>query len=324
MDFSFSRRACLAAGASLAAGAIPWAEAAQTFPAKPIRILVGFSPGGAADAVTRVIAEGLQRKYGVAVTVENRPGAGGRISTDALAKAEPDGYTLASLVGGDAVIAATDPRLPYRFPEDLMPLSMVSVYPFLVLTSAAGPYKTLAEFLAAAKSGDRSYASPGPGTAQHLAAELLAGVAKVDLLHTPYRGTSAATTDVIAGRVDISIGTNSDAGLIKSGRLRALALTSRERSASMPDVPTVAQTLPGFDVTTWMGIAAPARTPAPIAQKLSADIQALLATSEVRARIDALGFEAHASSSAQMRERMVADIVKWKTVVRDRNIRLTS
>ncbi|MFD1840595.1 tripartite tricarboxylate transporter substrate-binding protein [Paracidovorax cattleyae] len=323
MISSLTRRACIGAAAALAVGTAALPAAAQpAFPSKPIRILVGFSAGGGADGAARAIADALQRKYGVAVTVENRPGAGGRLSSDALAKAEPDGYTLAALVGGDAVTAATDARLPYRFPDDFAPLSTISVYPFVVMTSGTGPYKTLDEFLAAARAGGRSYASPGPGTTQHLAAELLAGMAKAELLHTPYKGTAASVPDLISGRVDISVGTTSEGALIRNGRLRALAVTSRERSPSMPNVPTVAESLPGYEVTTWMGLVAPSRTPASIVQKLSNDIQALVATPEVRSRIEALGLEPQASTAAQMRERMAGDVAKWKAVVRDRHIQL--
>lgn len=219
-------RAVLAAAAVIGAAT----AMAQTFPAKQIRIVVGFAAGGGVDAQARILAEGLTRKYGVPVTVDNRPGAGGRLAAELVARADPDGYTIGTITGADSLLAVTDPKLGYRLPQDFQYLTMVSDYPFAIVTAVASPYKTLSDLLKAAKKpGEVSSASAGIGTTHHLAAELLNAMAGVEILHIPYKGSSSAMSDVIGGRVTIQFAA-SPSSVLGSGKLRPLAVTSAKRA----------------------------------------------------------------------------------------------
>lgn len=296
------------------------------WPERPVRIVVGFAAGGAADAAARVVAEGLQRKYGQGVTVENKAGAGGRLATDAVAKAEPDGYTLGLIVGGDTVVAASDPKLPYNLSRDLQFVSTFSVYPFILVAGVDSPVQSVQQMITRAKqsAGSVRYATPGKGTTQHLAAELIAAMAGVDMTDVPYRGSSAAMTDVLTSRVDFTIAAlNTVRAEVQSGKLRALAVTSKERVASLPNVPSVAETVPGYEVTTWMGLAAPARTPAAIVEQLNRDVKELLATPAVRDRFITLGLDPQTSSGPEMKQRVEGDVVRWKNLLQARKIDLT-
>lgn len=319
MRISLLRRSLLALGlATCATGA----ALAQAFPSKPIRIVVGFAPGGVADSQARIVADGLQRKYNVAVTVENKPGAGGRLSGQAVVASEPDGYTIGVITGADALLAVTDPKLGFKLPGDFRALTMVSDYPFAIVTAADSPYKTFPEFLAAAKkSGVVSSASAGVGTTHHLAAELINAMANVDILHIPYKGSTSSATDVMSGRVTVLFA--GSPGALAAGKMRALAITSAKRTRIWGDVPAVAEFVPGYEVSSWLGLVVSAKTPATVANKLTADIQEVMKTPEARQRMEKLGTEIVTSTSAEMQARIEADIVKWNKLVTSRNIKVT-
>lgn len=318
----FFRRA-LVALASLAA--LYGGAAQAAWPERPVRIVVGFAPGGAADVATRIVAEALQRKYSQPVTVENKAGAGGRLATDFVAKAEPDGYTLGLVVGGDTVVAASDPKLPYQLTRDLHFISTFSVYPFVIVAGADSPVQSVQQMIAKAKQPSTriSYATPGRGTTQHLAAEMIGAMTGVDMTDVPYRGTAAAMTDVLTSRVDFTISAFSTVRSdIQAGKLKAVAVTSKERMAALPNVPSVAETVPGYDVSTWMGLAAPSRTPAPVVEQLQRDVREILAAPAVRERFTTLGLEPQSSSSAEMKARVESDVARWRSLLQARKIEL--
>ena len=323
MNCNSIRRRVGALVAAVLCSSLPWAASAA-WPEKPIRILLGYAPGGASDLAARVVAEHLQRKYGQAVTIENKAGAGGRLATDAAAKADPDGYTLVLLVGADAVIAATDPKIPYNLLRDLQFVSMITEYPFILITAAGSKLKSVPQMLELAKkspAGTVQYTTPGRGTTPHLAGELLAAMAGVDLTDIPYRGSSSAMTDVMSGRVDFTIAAiPSVQAYIQQGKLRAIGVTSKTRAAATPTVPAVAETIPGYEVTTWAGLAAPAKTPKAIVDKLSQDIRDVMKIKEVHDRFIEIGFDPLTGTSAEMRARVESDIAKWKQLVSTRKI----
>jgi tripartite-type tricarboxylate transporter receptor subunit TctC len=296
------------------------------WPEKPVRIVVGFAPGGVADSGARLVAEQLQKKYGHAVTIENKAGAGGRLATDFVVKAEPDGYTLLLLVGGDTVVAASDPKLPYNLLRDFQFASTLSVYPFLLLAGADSRTPTLKAMLEVARKepGTVRYATPGRGTTQHLTGELIAAQAGIDIVDVPYRGSSAAMTDVATARVDFTVtALGSLLPELQSGRYKALAVSSKARLPFLPQVPTVGESLPGFEVLTWMGVAAPARTPKAIVDQLSNDLREVMALPVVRERFAGLGLDPQTSTPAEFRVRVESDVARWKTLIAARKIDLS-
>jgi tripartite-type tricarboxylate transporter receptor subunit TctC len=296
------------------------------WPERPVKIVVGFAAGGVADVAARAVAQGLQTKYGQAFTIDNKAGAGGRLATDSVAKAEPDGYTLALLVGGDAVLAASEPKLPYQLLRDFRFISTLSVYPFVVVTSAESKVKSLPNMIVLARKtpGGVSYGTPGRGTTQHLAGELIAALSNTEMTDVPYRGTAAVMTDLLTARMDFTISAAfSVQGDIQSGRLKALAVTSKERLAMWPDVPTVSETVPGYEVTTWMGLAAPAKTPTAVVEQLNRDVRELMGTPAVKERFSSMGLDPMTSSSEEMRSRVESELAKWKQLLQQRNIDLT-
>lgn len=296
------------------------------WPDRPVRIVVGFAAGGVADAAARVVAEGLQKKWGQPVTIDNKAGAGGRLATDAVAKAEPDGYTLGLMVGGDTVVAASDPKLPYSLQRDFQYISTLSVYPFVIVAGTESKVGSIAQMIGVAKNAPNPvrYATPGRGSTQHLAGELIAAMAGVDFTDVPYRGSSAAMTDVMAARVEFTIAAlNTVRGEISAGKLKALAVTSASRMASLPDVPAVSESVAGYEVTTWMGLTAPAKTPAALIEQLNRDVRQVVASQVVHDRFVALGVDPKSSTSAEMRSRVEAEVLRWKQLIQSRKIDLT-
>lgn len=321
MKKKYLARLCLGTCAT-AALTLSLSIGAQTFPSKPLRIVVGFTAGGGVDAQARIVADALTKKYGQPVTVDNKPGAGGRIAAEAVAKAEPDGYTIGAITGADPLLAVVDPKLPYKFPADFRYLSMVADYPFAIVTAFDGPYKSIADLLKAAKvPGTVSSASAGIATTHHLAAELINATAGVDMLHIPYKGSSAATSDVIGGRVTIQFAASPN--VLANGKMRALAVTSAKRVPAWPGVPALAELVPGYQVTSWMGLIVPAKVPQAIADKLAIDIAEVLRTKEVQERMTMLGFDVAPSTSAEFKARVESDGEKWRQLIRSRNIKVT-
>jgi tripartite-type tricarboxylate transporter receptor subunit TctC len=291
----------------------PAAAHAQAYPAKPIRIVHGYDNGSNPDTVSRILSPSLSERLGQAIVTEPRPGAGGRIATAYVATQEPDGYTLMMLTAGDTVIAATDPKLSYDLLRDYAFITTVVEFPFILMVPADSPIKTLRDLIAAAKAspGKLTFATPGVRTTQHLSGELFKLTAGVDLLHVPFKGS--AFTDLIGGRLDSLIAAPAvSTPQIKGGKVRAIGVTSRQRIDAFPDLPTFAETLPGFEVYSWLGLAAPAKTPGAIVERLGAEVRTVIAQDSVRAKLLATGSLVGGGTPEAFRARAEADIRKWK------------
>jgi len=314
-EFNPRRRALTGAlGALGVMSALPWRAAlAQAYPAKPIRVVHGYDSGSNPDTVARIIAPGLTERLGQPIVIDPKPGAGGRIATTHVATQEPDGYTLMMLTAGDGVTAATESKLPYDLLRDYAFVSSVITFPFVIMVGADSPYKTLKEFLDAARRepGKLNFGTPGIRTTQHLTGELLKTTAGIDLLHVPFKGNPFP--DLIGGRLSSMIAAPSvSTPQIQSGKVRALAVTGRARMSTLPEVPAVAELLPGFEVSSWLGLAAPAKTPSAVVERLSLEVRQVLGQAAVRERLLAIGSEPGGSTGAALRERVETDIRKWK------------
>ncbi|OVZ61055.1 hypothetical protein CDO46_20430 [Pigmentiphaga sp. NML030171] len=297
--------------------------AGAAYPERPIQLIHGFGAGGNADTVSRLVARHLQAALGQPVVVEIKSGAGGVVASSYVAKAEPDGYTLVMLTGGHTVSAAVNKSLPYDPVADFQPISTVTAFPFVVSVKADNPARTLADLLgtARAKPGTVSFSSVGVGSTQHLTGELLAATAGVQMLHVPYRGGAAPVQAVLAGDVDVLVDTATVAApQLKAGTMRALAITSSKPWPLLPGVPVAADTVPGFQVYSWLGIAAPARTPGPVVDRLHAALAAMLLDPAFRKAVNDIGSEPSGSSPAQMRTMIESEITRWKKVVQQANI----
>ena len=300
---------------------------AQTgYPDRPVRIIVGFTAGSATDITARMFAQKLNAAWNVPVTVENIPGAGGSVGGDRVAKAAPDGTTL--YWGANGAMTINPSLLPnptFDTVRDLAPIARVLVMPSLLVVNNDVPAKSVAELFALAKArpGQLSYASPGVGTPQHIAGELLKSLAGVDIVHVPYRGVALA--DVIGGRVTMTL-QNMGAILpvVRDGRLRALAVTSNQRSPIIPELPTLAESgFPGFEAISWFGLLAPAHTAAPIIAKVHEEIVKIAAQTDMRERLAQLGLEVAVNSPDEFAAVIDADIAKWAKVIKDANIKLS-
>jgi tripartite-type tricarboxylate transporter receptor subunit TctC len=294
---------------------------AQSYPSKPIRLVCPFPPGGAVDIASRATAHTLSQILGQPVTVDNRPGAGGNIGAEITAKAAPDGYTLLMTTSGIMGInPALYSKIPFDSVKDFSPVSMlVSLNNVLVLHPSV-PAKSVQEVIAMAKAqpGKLTYASSGNGTSIHLSGELFKSMAGVDMLHIPYKGSSPAVTDLLAGQVNMMFD-NIPSSLphIKSGKLRALAVTGSKRSPSLPDLPTIAEAgVPGYDSYVWFGVVAPAGTPPEIIAKLNAALVKTAATPEFRDRLTGQGYDVMSSTPEQMATSIRGEIAKWGKVVK--------
>ena len=315
------RAAIKALGAFSLSGIAPFSLAQPTWPSKPVRIVHGYDSGSNPDTVARAISQSLSERLGQPIIIEPKPGAGGRIATAYVATQEPDGYTLMMLTGGDGVNAATqsatDAKLPYDLPRDYAFAGMVSLFAFMVLVKADSPFRTLRDAIDFAKKnpGKLSFATPGIRTTQHLTGELINAMAGINLLHVPFKGN--AFTELIGGRLDLMIAAPTiSTPQIKGGAVRALAVTGKARLDTFPGVATVAETLPGFEVTSWLGLAAPAKTPAAVINRINADVRHALAQEAVRARLLALGTEPAGGPAEDMRTRVESDIRKWRELAR--------
>lgn len=309
------------AGALAAVGRAAWAQA---YPSRPIRIAVGFPAGGTPDIITRIIGQRLQERLGQPVVVENKPGASGNIATLAVARAAADGYTLLA-VGVPNAISATLYQTPnFDFVRDIAPVAGAARLPDVMVVNPELPAKTVREFIDHAKAnpGKLTMASAGNATSGHVAGELFKIMTGVDLLHVPYRGGMPAVTDLLAGRVQVlfDVVTNS-IELIRTGKLRALGVTAIERCAALPDVPTVAQSVPGYEASYWTGFGAPKGTPADVIDKLSAEINAALADPAITARIADMGGAALVLTPSQLRKFMADEVDKWAKVIQSAKIK---
>lgn len=299
---------------------LPLVTLAQPFPSKPVKLIVPSTPGDSADLVARVISAKLAERWGQAVSVENRPGAGGVVGTESVANSPADGYTvIMGNAGSHAINQALYPRLPYDVMRAFVPITLLAATPNVFVINPAVPAKSVAEFIALAKKepGKFSYASAGNGSSAHLNAEMLKAFAGIELLHIPYKGAGPAIADVMAGHAQLMIG-NLPQFLphIKSGKLRALAVTSTTRFAATPDLPPMAESVPGYEARSWFGLFAPAATPKEVVAKWHADAVAVLAIPEINRRIVELGFDVVGNSPDAFGALVREDIAKWQRVVK--------
>lgn len=317
------RRELLALGAALGASAALPARA-QAWPERPIKIYQGFAPGGNADAIARAVGVELGKTLGQPVVVESQTGAGGTIAAGTVARAKPDGYTLLLATGGHAVAGALYQHLPYKTVADFEAISTVTFFPFLVVVRADARLRSFGDVLEAARAKPDavSYGSAGIGSTHHLAGELLAKMAKVPMLHVPYRGDAGAVTALLSGDVPFIIAPPTAVmSNIQAGKLRALATTGPQRWPGLPGVPTVAeQGVPGYDVRSWAGLLAPAGTPRPIVDRLNADTQKALLAPAVRQRLEDMGGEARGSTPDEMKTMVARELEKWTMVVAESQI----
>jgi tripartite-type tricarboxylate transporter receptor subunit TctC len=292
---------------------------AQDFPSRPVRIIVPFSPGGAVDGPTRVVAQELSKRLGQQVVVDNRPGAGATIGTDAVAKSAPDGYTLLLASQTNAISATLYSKLSFNPIDDFAPISLIGREPGVVVIHPSLPVKTVQELIELARSqpGQIDYASSGNGSGQHLFAAQLFAMAGVKLNHVPYRGSGQATTDLIAGVVKVSVpGLAGMLPHIRSGKLRALAITGSHRSPQLPDVPTLAESgYPGYSAYVWLGLLAPKGTPAAIIDLLNREVVAALGTSEVKTYMTNASIEPLGSTPAEFGAYFRAEKDTWARVI---------
>jgi tripartite-type tricarboxylate transporter receptor subunit TctC len=303
------------------------AAAAQGYPAKPIKLIVPFPPGGGTDISARTVANGLSNSGRWTFVIENKPGAGGNLGVDQAVKSPADGYTV--VIGQTSNLAinpALYAKLPYDPLKDLSPVVLLVSAPVVLVVTASSKYKSLADLIAAAKNdpGAITYASPGNGTVSHLAGELLQRAAGVKLSHVPYKGAAQALSDTLGGQVQSFMSSVPSAlAHVKSGRLRAIAVTSAKRSPELPAVLTIAESgYPGFEANTWYGLLVPTGTPTPVIALLNAEVNRVLATPEVRARLASEGGDTLGGSPERFAAFLAAEHAKWGRVVRESGVRV--
>jgi len=311
--------------AALALAVVPLAVQAQ-YPAKPVRVLVGYVAGSSTDIVGRVMAERLGAYWKQSVYVENRGGAAGNVAADAAAKSAGDGYTLLFAQNGLAISAAALPNLPYKAETDLVPLAPVAATPHILIVAPEFPAKNVQELIALARAepGKLAYGSSGVGNSDHLCGELFNVMAGIQALHVPYKGGAPAATDVMAGRIAYYFaGMPVGLPLAKSGRARALAVTGKQRAAAAPDIPTVAeQGLPEYEARLWQGFFAPSSVPPELAARIARDIQTVMAQPETRDKLQSVGVELFEDDQAGFRRFFAVEVEKWRKVVKAANLKL--
>jgi tripartite-type tricarboxylate transporter receptor subunit TctC len=323
---TFSRRnVLLAFGAAVSSPVMPRIALAQPYPSRIVKLVVGFPPGGGADAVSRMIAARLSEVWGQQVVVENKPGAGSNLALDNVANSPPDGYTIIMSVRAPSLSRFLFASLAYD-PDSLMPVSRIGTYTHLLVVPKDHKAATMAEFIAQAKAkpGQMTFATPGIGTPSHLTAELLKTRAGFDMTHVPYRGVAAgAMNDLVAGRLDAMINTTGSLlQAARSGQVRGLAVTAAKRSALAPEFPTMAESgVAGFDISSWYGLFAPGKTPAEIVRKINADMVTILAEPAMKARLAPLGIEAASSTPEQLAADVKVETELWGPVIKAANIK---
>jgi tripartite-type tricarboxylate transporter receptor subunit TctC len=329
-----TRRHLVALSAASALAQIPigrpaFAQAAspQPWPTRIVKLVVPFTPGGGIDGVARIVGARLSEIWGQQVVVENKPGAGGNIASDLVAKSPPDGYTMYITAAGLALNQYLFPSVPYDPVADFAPVTLICLFPNLLVVPNASPIRSVADLLAEAKKnpGKLTFASPGHGTSPHMSGELFKYQAKVDLTHIPYRGASPAFTDVIAGRVDCTFAVMaSGLPLVQSGQLRALGVTTAARVQSAPEIPTIAEAgVPGYDTSSWFAFFVPAKTPPDIIKKMHADTVAVLAEPGIKAKLDGLGLITVGSTPGELGAHFKGEMEKWAPVIKAANIKVS-
>src|SRR5579863_3663658 len=324
---TFARRHFLQLSGAAALSALVRPAWADTYPSHVVKVLVGFPPGGGADLATRIVVQGLSESWHQQVIVENRPGAGARLALDATAHAAPDGYTLLLAPGSPQVQGLLFSHLTFDPVADLTPVSLVGTYPNIIVVPNSSPFQTLQQFIAHAKAnpGKVTWASPGIGTVPHLLGVLFKQKTAFEMTHVPYRGvTQGLMSDFIAGRLDLMFNTTGSLlQPVRSKQVRGLAVTSAQRFADEPELPTVAESgLPGYDVTSWYGLYAPAKTPADLIKKINADMVAMLAKPAVKEKFKPLGVEARGSTPAELAAKNQGDAALWGPIIKEANIKV--
>ena len=324
MELSMHRIKLLRIAAALALSVCGSAALAQPYPNRPIKVIQGFAAGGNADTIARVIGNELGKNLGQPIVVEARVGAGGNLASDVVAKSPPDGYTLLLMTGGHTASGALYKTLPFEPAESFEMISTITQFPFLFTVRSDSPYQTLRALIDAARAKPESiaYGTAGIGSTHHLTGALLASMANAPFLHVPYKGDAAAITSLLGGDLPLVVATPTVAvAQVKAGKLKVVATSGGTRWSGMPDVPTADEAgVPGFDVRSWIGIAAPAGTPKPIIERLNTEVQKVLQLPEVRARLEALGGEAKGSTPQEMKERVVFEVARWKKVIAESKI----
>ena len=291
---------------------------AQSFPSKSVRIFVPYPAGGGVDVLTRTLGDVVSKQWGQSVVVENRPGAGGVIASQAVVTSAPDGYTLIMVASGHATNPLLYAKIPYDTFKDFTPISLLASSPNILLVRADSPFKTMGDLIAAAKAkpGSLSFAHAGTGTSTHLAGELLKSLAKIDLNAIPYKGGAPSINDLLGGQIPISFNNGPESvGQLQAGTLRALAVTTAESAPFLPDVPSMSEAVPGYDTGVWWGLLGPANMPADVLAKLSHDFVAALNTDSVKERLGKLGALPIGSSPQQFDARIHADYDKWGPII---------
>ena len=314
---------CLAAGAAAlsAASRIAWAQA---YPSRPVSLVAGFAPGGGVDITARLIGQWLSERLGQQFVIENRPGAAGNIGTEAVVRARGDGYTLLLVGSFNTINATLYDRLNFNFIRDIAPVASVMRYPYVMVVNPSVPAKSIPELIAYAKAnpGKLNMASPGTGTGDHIAGELFKMMTGVNMVHVPYRGAAPALTDLLGNQAQVMFPSMpSSIQYIRAGQLRALAVVTATRSDMLPDIPTVAEFLPGYAASSWYGVGAPKATPAEIIDKLNKEINASLADPKNKARLANLGGDALALSPADFGKLIGDETEKWGNLIRTLNIK---
>jgi tripartite-type tricarboxylate transporter receptor subunit TctC len=303
-----------------AAAMIPGAASAQSgFPSKPVHIYVPYAAGGGVDILARTLGDVVSKQWGQGVVVENRPGAGWLVASQALVTSPPDGYTLIVVASGHATNPFLYPKMPYDTFKDFTPISLLASSPNILLVKADSPFKTVADLIAQAKAkpGSLAYGHAGNGTSTHLAGELLKSLAKIDLNAIPYKGGAPAINDLLGGQIPISFNNGPESvGQLAAGSVRALAVTTASRASFLPDVPSMSETVPGYDTEVWWGLLGPAGMPPDLVAKLSHDFVAALNTDSVKQRLGKLGATPIGSSPKEFDAKIHADYDKWGPIIK--------
>jgi tripartite-type tricarboxylate transporter receptor subunit TctC len=309
------------AGALPAVSRMAWA---QSYPTRPVRWIVPTAPAGATDIVARLIGQWLSERFGRAFVIENRPGAGTNIGTEAVVRAPPDGYTLLSATVANAINATLNNKLNFNFIRDIAPVAGIARVPNVMVVNPTFPAKTVPEFIAYAKAhpGEINFGSSGSGTTPHLSGEMFKMMAGVNIVHVPYRSAASTLTDLLGGQVQVMFDNMpSSIDHIRAGRLRPLAVTTQSRSAALPDIATVSDFLPGYEASAWWGVGVPRNTPAEIIDILNREINAALADPKMKARLGDLGATVLPGSPADFGKLIVEETEKWGKVIRAANIK---
>jgi tripartite-type tricarboxylate transporter receptor subunit TctC len=307
--------------AALALASASMAQAQGNYPSQPIHIVLTFTSGGAPDILARLIGERLQQAWGQSVVIDNKPGAGGNTGADSVAKAAPDGYTVVlGTVGTHSINGALYTKMPYDMVKDFAPVTLLATTPNMLVVHNDVPAKNLKEFIALGKKdGKMTFASSGAGTSIHVSGELFKTMTGIDMTHIPYKGRAGAIPDLLGGRVTMMFDNMpSSLPLVREGKLRALGVTSANRSAAAPDIPTLAESgLPGFEAVSWFAMFAPANTPKPIIDKLQGEVSRIIKAPEITKRLLELGLDPVGGTPAELAKYQKSEITKWAKVVKD-------